>query len=287
VEGGPTSAIIIPTFNGKRGLERCLDSLRWADRLAVDVIVVDSGSTDGTARLAQETPGVRLLTTSSDKWWAGATNVGCSWAVSELGTDVLCLLNHDCTWDEKSYRNLLGAATRRPRDIHCSKVVTATPPLVLFAGGTTSWSGLLQMRGFGWNVNAPLPSCDVVWCGGMGVMIPATLWRSLGGFDEEHFPHYYADSDFCFRARRAGAHVRFCSDSVVTNDRATTGLAIPKQRATLGDFWQLLTSRRSPQNVRDAFRFFARHSGVRAPLALAHLYALHTTMTIVRMARRE
>jgi GT2 family glycosyltransferase len=283
--GGLTSAIIIPTFNGRQGLQRCLDALRWADGVAA-VIVVDAGSTDGTARLVEQTPGVRLLTTSPDKWWAGATNVGCSWAVSELQADNLCLLNHDCTWDEESYRNLLRAATRQPRDIHCSKVVTETPPLVLFAGGTATWSGLLQMRGFGSHISAPLPSCDVLWCGGMGVMIPAALWRSQGGFDEGHFPHYYADSDFCLRARKAGAHVRFCSDSVVTNDRSTTGLSIPKQQATLGDYWRSLTSRRSPQNVREAVRFFSRHFGVRAPIALAHLYARHTAMTIVRMARR-
>ena len=281
------SAIIIPTFNGKRQLEACLASLSWADGEDVQIVVVDSGSTDGTVRLVQKTPGVRLLTAGSEKWWAGATNVGCRFAVSELGAGVLCLLNHDCTWDERSFRSLLGGMLARPGDIHCSKVVAGTPPAILFAGGTRARTGLLRIRGFGESVSDYLPSCDVEWCGGMGVMIPAPLWQRLGGFDEDHFPHYYADSDFCLRAKKAGAVVRFCSDSVVTNDRASTGFSIPRQRATLRDFRLSLTSRRSPQNVRNAVRFFSRHSGVRAPLALAHLYALHTSMTIVRMARRK
>lgn len=227
------------------------------------------------------------MTTGSEKWWAGSTNVGCRWAVSELGADVLCLLNHDCTWDERSFRRLREAAMRQPGDIHCSKVLSGVPPVVLFAGGTRASTGFLRIRGFGDDASAALPSREVDWCGGMGVMVPALLWQRLGGFDEDHFPHYYADSDFCFRAKRVGAHIRFCSDSVVTNDRTTTGFSIPRRRATLRDFRLSLTSRRSPQNVRNAFRFFARHSGVRAPLALAHLYVLHTAMTIVRMARRK
>jgi GT2 family glycosyltransferase len=284
-EGGPKSAIIIPTYNGKRGLQRCLDSLRWADGVAA-VIVVDAGSSDGTDRVAAKAPGVTLISIDPGKWWAGATNVGCSWAVSDLGADILCLLNHDCTWDEASYRHLLDAAMRQPLDIHCSRVVTTAPSRVLLAGGTTSWSGLLKMRGFGSSVSAPLPSCDVEWCGGMGVMIPAALWRDLGGFDEQRFPHYYADSDFCFRARGVGARVRYCSESTVANDRSTTGHSIPRQRASLGDLWLALTSRHSPQNIRDTIRFFSRHAGPRAPIAVAHMYALLTTMTLVRMARR-
>ena len=43
------SAIVI-TKNEEAVIERCLDSVQWAD----EIIVVDSGSTDGTVKLAQE-----------------------------------------------------------------------------------------------------------------------------------------------------------------------------------------------------------------------------------------
>lgn len=281
----PASAIVIPTLNGRPGVERCLDSLAWAPRVGAHIIIVDAGSTDGTVELAVARTGVRVLSAGSDKWWAGSTNIGCEWALTHLHPDVLCLLNHDCTWDEQSYLNLLAEASRHPGDIHCSKVVSLSPPRILFAGGTVRWTGLLGMPGFGRDASRPSPSGEVAWCGGMGVMFGTHLWLTLAGLDEEAFPHYYADSDFCFRARRSGAHVRLCADSVVVNDTSTSGFRIPNRQASLHDVLESLTSRRSPQNLPDALRFFRRHLGLRAPLALGHLYARHVTMGLVRMTR--
>lgn len=42
-------SVLIPTLNERRNIEACLASVAWAD----DVVVVDSGSTDGTVALAQ------------------------------------------------------------------------------------------------------------------------------------------------------------------------------------------------------------------------------------------
>lgn len=42
-------SVIIPVYNEKRNLQRCLSSVKWAD----EVFVVDSQSTDGTAEVAE------------------------------------------------------------------------------------------------------------------------------------------------------------------------------------------------------------------------------------------
>lgn len=65
----PTAAVIIPAYNAAKTLERTLNSARVAVHecaahgLAVEaeIIVVDDCSTDGTASIAQNTPGVRLI----------------------------------------------------------------------------------------------------------------------------------------------------------------------------------------------------------------------------------
>jgi glycosyltransferase involved in cell wall biosynthesis len=43
-------SVTIITLNEERNLRDCLDSVKWAD----EVVIVDSGSTDGTLRIAQE-----------------------------------------------------------------------------------------------------------------------------------------------------------------------------------------------------------------------------------------
>jgi glycosyltransferase involved in cell wall biosynthesis len=49
----PSVALVIPTFDGSRFLRGCLDSVAALDypRDLLETIVVDNGSTDGTAEL--------------------------------------------------------------------------------------------------------------------------------------------------------------------------------------------------------------------------------------------
>lgn len=63
-------SILILTYNEEVNLLRCLDSLEWCD----DIVVVDSGSTDATVRIAEQA-GVRLLTRKFDNF-AGQRNFG-------------------------------------------------------------------------------------------------------------------------------------------------------------------------------------------------------------------
>ncbi len=53
-------SVIIPTLNEAVNLPRCLDHLRWAD----EVVIVDSSSTDDTAKIAAE----RGATVVQFKW---------------------------------------------------------------------------------------------------------------------------------------------------------------------------------------------------------------------------
>jgi len=73
----PRLAIVIPTWNRKELLTACLASLEAQTFQDFEVIVVDDGSTDGTAGLIElEYPTVRLVRLTRNRGFCVATNAG-------------------------------------------------------------------------------------------------------------------------------------------------------------------------------------------------------------------
>lgn len=57
----PLVTAIVAAYNEERHLGECLASLRAQTYAPLEILVVDDGSSDGTAALAESVPGVRLL----------------------------------------------------------------------------------------------------------------------------------------------------------------------------------------------------------------------------------
>ena len=92
-------AIIVLAWNHRDLTLDCLGSLvAWdcsADR--PQIIVVDNGSTDGTAGTVREQfPQVTVLENGQNLGYAGGNNVGIRYALAQE-TDYLCILNNDVT----------------------------------------------------------------------------------------------------------------------------------------------------------------------------------------------
>ena len=68
-------SVLIPTLNERRNLAECLDSVAWAD----EVVVVDSGSTDGTPEIARQA-GARLV----EFKWNGRFPKKKNWALENV-----------------------------------------------------------------------------------------------------------------------------------------------------------------------------------------------------------
>src|SRR3546814_19306926 len=60
----PMISVIIAVWNGRATIGRCLDAVRAQSLTSeeLEIIVVDNGSTDGTAEIAPSVPGVLVLT---------------------------------------------------------------------------------------------------------------------------------------------------------------------------------------------------------------------------------
>ena len=91
----PRVSVTILNLNSFEVTLDCLRSLRQIDYPNYEVVLVDNGSTDGSAdRLAAAAPEVRLLRSESNLGFAGGCNIGIRDAMAR-GTDYVLLLNND------------------------------------------------------------------------------------------------------------------------------------------------------------------------------------------------
>src|SRR4051794_40373891 len=104
-------SIVIVAHNARADLERCLASLHAAPPVAShEIVVVDSGSTDGAADAARAWPKVRVVDAEGNVGFAAANNIGIR---HSTGANVL-LLNSDTVVPAGSLDLLLGELDADP-----------------------------------------------------------------------------------------------------------------------------------------------------------------------------
>ncbi|UYM04634.1 glycosyltransferase family 2 protein [Solicola gregarius] len=124
----PHLSVVVPAYNVERYLAECLDSILAQSYEPLDVVIVDDGSTDGTATIARTYadtyPNVRLVPTPNHGLGA-ARNRG----VAESAGELIAFADSDDTVVAGAYDELVGAleavgvrlrgrvdaAVRRPR----------------------------------------------------------------------------------------------------------------------------------------------------------------------------
>ena len=88
--GPPLVSVVIAAYEEGRHVEACLESLSEQTYPHLEVVLVDDGSTDGTAEIAARLPGVRVLR-QAHLGAAIARNLG----ASASGGDILVFLDAD------------------------------------------------------------------------------------------------------------------------------------------------------------------------------------------------
>jgi GT2 family glycosyltransferase len=210
----PKVVIIVLNWNGKKDTLACLESLEKLTYSNFETIVVDNGSTDASSTAIREKfPHCNLLETGANLGFAEGNNVGIRKAI-ERQADYLFLLNNDTVVASDILEGFIETFRSHPTaGVLGAKIFLFEQQDTLDhlgglwnkATGTFEFIGLHKKEdSISWQEPEKL---DYV-CGA-GLMIKREVVEAIGGLEPRFFL-IWEESDFCFRARRAGFQILTC-----------------------------------------------------------------------------
>jgi GT2 family glycosyltransferase len=212
----PSVGIVVVNYNSARFIDEFCASLQAVDYPAWQLIVIDSGSSDGSMdTIGRAFPKATHVRCAENIGFAAGANIGIERSLA-LGVEYLLFLNNDVTLTPDFLSRLVAAADAK----------TMVVPKILYhfdhslisthAGGFDWRLGLFRDT-YGGRPDGPETSRrreDLATASFCCALVPARAFRDAGVLDERFFM-YYEETDFIRRAQGAGYRVRYEPSAVI------------------------------------------------------------------------
>lgn len=220
----PLISVIVPVWNGRDVIERCLAALQEQSLPSseFEIIVVDNGSTDDTADIARRFAGVRVYAEPRPGSYA-ARNLGLTHARGEY----IAFTDADCRPDPFWLERALDAARRYP------DAGVLAGHIGLFeegSGASPLFADYERLFSFPQSFAARGNCATANW------MSRREIFQTLGGFDERLKSG--GDREMALRIRDAGSPPVYVPDMIVWHPvRATREDLVRKRQRLSGGRW--------------------------------------------------
>jgi len=243
----PRVSVVVCTYNGSRTISECLDALTRLDYPDYEVIVVDDGSTDGTAAIARRYA-CRLIQTEN-RGLSSARNAGLGAATGEIvayldddaSPDPHWLTYLAATFLSSSHAGVGGPNVAPPGDGPIAECVARAP------GGP---------------VHVLLTDREAEHIPGCNMAFRKACLEAIGGFDPR-FRVAGDDVDVCWRLQERGWTLGFSPAAMVWHHRRNSLYAYWKQQIGYGRAEAMLERKwpekyNGPGHVRWAGRIYGQ-----------------------------
>lgn len=188
----------------------CLQSLLDIEGYSTTIVVVDNGSTDGSAEIiSKRFPQINLLKQTTNLGFSRGYNAGIRYALS-CGADYVFMINND-VWVDRDVLNYLFQYMSSDTGAVCPLIFYASSPDVVWSAGAIANPLTLEVKdkfaNHPWAPRIATTFLERDFVTGCGLLLSSKALLGIGLFDE-HFYLYYEDMDFCFRLRKAGWRLR-------------------------------------------------------------------------------
>lgn len=215
-------SVVIPHWNGKQFLKPCLDALAAQAYAAIEVIVVDNSSTDGSqAFIKDHYPDVHLIELGENQGFTGACNAG----ITAAKGNFVALLNNDTEVDSQWAAAIVDAFDRHPEaGLVASKMLLYDKRDHFHTTGDYfTVNGLAGNRGVWQKDTGQYDQEEYVFsaCGGSSAY-RQTMLDEIGLLDDDFF-FSMEDVDLAWRAQLAGWRTLYTPHAIVYHHLKATG----------------------------------------------------------------
>jgi len=194
-------AAVVVTYNRKNLLKRCIDSIFSQSHIPDAIIVVDNGSTDGTAEMVkrklQKYPALKYFNLKTNLGGGGGFHYGARIAF-EAGYDWIWLLDDDCCATDVCLEKLVEGVTNT-QDVYSPIILSIEDrKTVLWGIKAGCYTGTTEVGTLPFN----------------GFFIHRQSLNEIG-FPAKNFFIYGDDTEFNMRAKAYGKKVIMVTDSVM------------------------------------------------------------------------
>lgn len=198
-------SVLVVSHNRAALLRSCLEALERSEaREQVEILVVDNGSTDGSADLEPEFPNVRFIRIPRNFGLTKALNVGVRAAFGEH----VFFLHDDTEVTPETVKELAARLDADPE-------ATAVCPMLVTPRGNPApqigrfppdgnWRPVFDAGQAGMPANPPPLPVD--YARGAALMIRMFFLKAMRQIDER-YGQFGSDADLCYQIRRAGKKI--------------------------------------------------------------------------------
>jgi GT2 family glycosyltransferase len=272
----PFLSILIITRNTVgllKGLIASLENDKEIWQRGIEIIVVDNGSTDGTAEfITASFPQITLLKNDTNRGFAAAVNQGWHTARGEI----VLLLNSDTCVLPNEIARVIDFMAENPQvgvagpalvyeDLSPQRSFASVPSLIeeMVPKFLLELAAPRRRGGKTWGSRTPEPVESLI---GAALFVKRSVLEELGGFDERFF-FFLEETDFCVRAKQAGWQVMFLPSARI----------IHYQGRTVGANW---VKGRIEYNI-SLDKFIRKHHGGLYHKAFRLVRASRTILTVI------
>ncbi len=251
---------VVAVFNRKEFTLRFLEALDKQTVGKIQYVIVDDGSTDGTAEtILQRWPDAQIVTGPGNWYWTRSMQKGVEhvFTVAQPGDYVLCANNDQ--YAEPNAVAALVAASKKYSNAQGDAIVGSiskeynNPKKLFDSAYTLKWST---------HTYTPVPlaehgdyagDIDVLTC--RLTLLPIAALRAYN-FNGELLPHYYGDYDLFLQLKKRGFRLVLSYDSVLYDVGGISGIESAGNRLTLKQLYKNMTSIRSHNNIKYTLRYY-------------------------------